>query len=144
MERISERGSVRGLEGVPADAQRLFATAYDVAPRFHLAMQAAFQRHVHNSVSKTINCPRSTTAEEVAQIYREAYRLGLKGVTVYCDGSRDEQVLSFGTAPERRAEPRYGAPAAQPEGCPECGAKIPPQHEGMCSVCVRCGYSHCA
>jgi ribonucleoside-diphosphate reductase alpha chain len=136
MEAIAERGSVRGLDGVPAEAQRLFATAYDVEPRWHLAMQAAFQRHVHNSVSKTINCPRATTPEEVAAIYREAYRLGLKGVTVYRDGSRDEQVLSFGDS----AAPGDGERSA----CPECGADIPPQHEGLCTVCVRCGYSRCA
>jgi ribonucleoside-diphosphate reductase alpha chain len=134
MEEIAARGSVRDLAAVPAEVQRLFATAYDVAPRWHLAMQAAFQRHVHNSVSKTINCPRATTPVEVAAIYREAYRLGLKGVTVFRDGSRGDQVLSFGES----ARPAEAPP------CPECGAALAPAHQGGCTSCVECGYSRCA
>ncbi len=105
MAQVAERGSVRGLDGVPAAVQALFATAHDVAPRWHLAMQAAFQRHIDNAVSKTINLPESATPEEVATIYREAFALGLKGVTVYRNGSRKEQVLAFG--PEMQS-------------CPEC------------------------
>jgi ribonucleoside-diphosphate reductase alpha chain len=135
MDRIAERGSVRGLDGVPADAQALFATAYDVAPRWHLRMQAAFQKHVDNSVSKTINLPESATVEEVAAIYREAYEIGLKGVTVYRDGSRVDQVLSFGASE---------AGSDEKSACPECAAPMPLAHQGACTVCLRCGYSRCA
>ena len=134
MERIAERGSVRGLDGVPEATQRRFATAYDVAPEWHIRMQAAFQRHVHNAVSKTINFPRSATVEDVQKAYELAWKLGCKGVTVYRDGSRDEQVLSFGGAEKGSVD---GAP------CPECGTALPRAHQGACVVCLECGYSRC-
>jgi ribonucleoside-diphosphate reductase alpha chain len=134
LDEIADRGSVRGLDGVPEAAQRLFATAYDVAPSWHVRMQAAFQVHVHNAVSKTINFPRSATVEDVEHAYAEAYRLGCKGVTVYRDGSRQEQVLSFGA---------NVAAAGEERPCPECSGPMPPAHQGSCSVCLECGYSRC-
>jgi ribonucleoside-diphosphate reductase alpha chain len=135
LERVAERGSVRGFAGVPEDAQRVFATAYDIAPGYHVRMQAAFQRHVHNAVSKTINFPRTATVEDVRGAYDLAWELGCKGVTVYRDGSRQEQVLSFG--PDGHERELRDVP------CPECGAPIPPAHQGSCSVCLECGFSQC-
>jgi ribonucleoside-diphosphate reductase alpha chain len=142
MEAIAETGSVRALDdrrakemGVPDEARRRFATAHDVEPIWHLRMQAVFQKHVDNAVSKTINCPRDTPPEEVASIFHEAYRLGCKGVTVFRDGSRAGQVLAFGEA----------AVDGETIGvCPECGAEGNPVHQGSCALCVKCGYSACA
>lgn len=134
MEKIAERGSVRGLAEVPEAVQRIFVTAYDIAPEWHVRMQAVFQRHVQNAVSKTINFPESATPEDVRSAYELAYRLGCKGVTVYRNRSRDEQVLSFGRSDQAEA---------RSSPCPECGAPVPPAHQGACSVCLECGYSRC-
>jgi ribonucleoside-diphosphate reductase alpha chain len=96
---ILKTGSVQGVAGVPDDVQRVFRCALDIAPMDHLRMQAAFQAHVDNAVSKTVNLPHDATVENVETVYREGHRLGLKGVTVFRYGSRSEQVLSLGARP---------------------------------------------
>ncbi len=78
-------------------SERLFRKAYQVAPQHHLDMQRAFQNHVDNAVSKTINLPENATSDEILAIYTQAHRLGLKGTTVFRDRSRDYQILSCGT-----------------------------------------------
>jgi len=113
-EHLRCRGTLDGA-GVPRDLQDLFVTALEVPPERHLAIQAAFQEQTDNSVSKTINLPEDATAGDVAGAYREAWRRGLKGITVYRYGSRSAQVMVLGTgeAPEEAEH----APKCDPGEC---------------------------
>ncbi|MFQ5735470.1 MAG: adenosylcobalamin-dependent ribonucleoside-diphosphate reductase [Thermodesulfobacteriota bacterium] len=93
VEFVSGGGDIRERRDVPEDMKKLFATAFDIAPPDQVRMQAAFQKHTDNAVSKTINLPPGSRPEDVAEAYRLAYSLGCKGITVYRSGTREEQVL---------------------------------------------------
>jgi ribonucleoside-diphosphate reductase alpha chain len=103
MRRVAESGHARHPE-VPEAWQRVFVTANEIAPEWHVRMQAAFQEHNDSAISKTVNFANQATEAEVEQIYRLAYELGCKGVTVYRDGSRDMQVLSTGSTARKVQE----------------------------------------
>lgn len=95
MERLATEGTLAKVSGVPEEIKRVFVCAHDIAPRWHMKMQAAFQKHCDASISKTINFPESATVEEVSEIYRLAYELGCKGVTVYRNGCRKDQPMAL-------------------------------------------------
>ena len=97
---LEARGSLRGAEGVGEEVQRLLATALEIPASRHLEIQAAFQRHTENSVSKTVNLPVDATPADIEQVYWRAWELGLKGVTIYRYGSRVAQVLELGKGEE--------------------------------------------
>ena len=94
MEALAHGVRLADREDVPADLRRRFATAHEIAPEWHVRMQAAFQSHTDLAVSKTVNLPRSASPEEIGKVFALAHELRCKGVTVYRDGSRDVQVLA--------------------------------------------------
>src|SRR5438046_1706895 len=107
MQRIAAAGHIH-FDEVPAEWQRVFVTAHDVTPEWHIRMQAAFQEFTDSAISKTCNFPHDATEDDAAQVYRLAYRLGCKGVTVYRDGARELQVLSTGATAKKVQEQAQG------------------------------------
>jgi ribonucleoside-diphosphate reductase alpha chain len=96
MRQVAEAGNIQHIEEIPREIRRLFITAHDIAPEWHVRTQAAFQEYTDNAVSKTVNFPNSATPEEVLQVYMMAYETGCKGVTIYRDNCRETQVLNVG------------------------------------------------
>ena len=96
MRKIAKIGTVQNIEEVPQDVRDVFVTAQDIAPEDHVKMQASFQKYVDSSISKTINFPNSATIDDVKKSYLTAWGMGCKGITIYRDGSRDNQVLNIG------------------------------------------------
>ena len=105
MEQLAQTGSLHHMgDSVPEWVQDLFTTSHDVTPEWHVRMQAAFQRHTDNAVSKTINFPSEATKENIEESYMLAFREGCKGITIYRDGSKDNQVLSPGQGQQTSIE----------------------------------------
>lgn len=104
MVKLSKLGSIRKVEEIPEDVRRVFVTAFDVAPEWHVRMQATFQKYVDNAVSKTVNLPHHATHDDVRKVYLLAYKLKCKGITIYRYGSKAEQVLQI-ASPSALAAP---------------------------------------
>lgn len=150
MKKVAERGSVRDLDEVPDDLKRIFVTAHDISPEWHVRIQAAFQKYVDNAVSKTINFRRDATVDDVRKAYLLAYELGCKGITVYRDGSREQQVLSVPgkvqtTSPYPQVEPRprpevtQGVTMRINTGCGKLYVTINEDEYGICEVFAQMG-----
>lgn len=109
--KIVEEGSLRDIPGIPSDLKRVYVTAMDIAAEDHIRMQAAFQKHVDNSITKTCNFPNDATHEDIRQAYVLGWKLRCKGLTVYRDGSRDVQILNLNKKKEKQTT-QAPAPAA--------------------------------
>jgi ribonucleoside-diphosphate reductase alpha chain len=121
MHEIAKSGSVQNIKEVPADVKKIFKTALDISPEWHVKMQAAWQKYCDNAVSKTINFPPDATKEDVRKAYQLAWKLGNKGITIYRYGSKSEQVLYIGeieTREKPEAEKLTQAPAETAGWCP--------------------------
>ena len=114
LRKIAAEGTVAHCEEIPEEVRRIFVCSHDIKPVDHIKMQAAFQRHTDNAVSKTVNFPKEATRNEVRDVYLLAYKEGCKGVTIYRDGSREEQVLNIGKVN------REGSSSAAAAACPTC------------------------
>jgi len=160
MKEIGSHKSLADVEGIPDDVKRLFVTAYDISPEWHIRMQAEFQKYTDNAVSKTVNFRNEASEEDIRRVYMLAYELKCKGVTVYRDGSRDAQVLSTGTnvpAKEQTAVPVVAsAGSIQPRprptitqgstekiktGCGNIYITINGDEQGLCEVFTTIGKS---
>jgi ribonucleoside-diphosphate reductase alpha chain len=123
-DRLAREHSIANMAYIPEEVRRVFVTSFDVPASQQVEMQAAFQRHVDNAVSKTINLPASANLQEVREAFLMAHRLGCKGMTVYREGSRPAQVLT---------PIKFQAP------CPDCGSSM--RYEEGALVCPACGYA---
>ena len=146
-EEISREGSVQSLDRVPDSVKRIFRTSHDISPEWHVRIQAAFQKHTDNAVSKTVNFPADATIEDVENAYLLAYGEGCKGLTIYRYGSRGTQVLNIGN---RKEDPPIIAPRPRPQrtqgvtervstGCGKLYVTVNSDPEGMCEVFAQMG-----
>jgi len=154
MELVAQTGSAANLEQIPLEIRRVLVTAHDIAPKWHVAMQAAFQEFTDNAVSKTVNFPNDATPEQIEEVYRLAYKLGCKGVTVYRSGSREAEVLTVGSkqstaetpqASQGGARPRKRPPVTRGQtervktGCGTLYVTVNEDDQGVCEVFTTIG-----
>lgn len=154
MKEIAQKGAVSHIDSLPEDIRRTFVAAHDISPEYHIKMQAAFQAHTDNAVSKTVNFEHDATVEDVRKVYQLAYRLGCKGVTIYRDGSRSEQVLNIGSVKKEgepsREEGGFILPRPRPDltagvtervkiGCGNLYITVNYDEQGVCEVFTNTG-----
>ncbi len=152
MKRIAKDGSIAHIDGIPEDIKHIFVTAHDVSPYWHVKMQAAFQLHTDNAVSKTVNFEEHATRKDIEEAYVLAYKNNLKGITVYRNNSRQFQPMNLDDKKkeekveetvETKVEEEYNPTGeVKTVTCPECGNTIE-MAEG-CFICLNCGYSGCS
>jgi ribonucleoside-diphosphate reductase alpha chain len=130
---IENHGSVQGLSEIPADIKRVFKVAHDIDWRDHIKMQAAFQKWTDNAITKTVNMPSFTTPNDIEEAYVLAWKLGCKGLTVYRDKTKSNQVIEFGSSKKAAQELL--------KKCPTCD--LPLVKDKRCYKCKHCGFSTC-
>ncbi len=144
---IVKTGSVQSVDAVPDNIKRLFRTSHDISTKWHVEIQAAFQKFTDNAVSKTVNFPAEATNKDVEKVYLSAYKSGCKGVTIYRYGSRDKQVLTIfeeeeravKVAPRSRPERTHGITERISTGCGKLYVTINSDDKGMCEVFAQMG-----
>jgi len=144
MEQLATGAKVHDIGGVPDRVKELFVTAHDISPEWHVRMQAAFQKSTHNAVSKTVNFSAEATVEDIAKVYTTAYEIGLKGITIYRDRSRDQQPMStgqsgkkaeeVGIAPRERSKVTSGFTERVTTGCGYIYVTVNSDERGICEV----------
>jgi ribonucleoside-diphosphate reductase alpha chain len=148
MQQLADGGRLRDIDGVPDKVKRVFVTAHEISPEWHVRMQAAFQRSTDNAVSKTVNFPHEATREDIAKVYMMAYEEGLKGITIYRDRSRETQVLvkgreekveGAGLTPRKRAKVTTGVTERVTTGCGNMYITVNHDEQGICEVFSHLG-----
>ncbi len=157
MEKIASEGTAHNIDALPEKIKKIFVTAHDISPEWHIKTQAVFQKHIDNAVSKTVNFPHSATADDIRKVYDMAFELGCKGVTVYRDGSRDNQVLQISSttpdkkesaetheilravAPRPRHDVTWGATRKMNTGCGSLYVTINEDEQGIFEVFAAMG-----
>ncbi len=152
MEEVAEEGSVAHIKGIPEEIKKVYVTSHDISPKWHIRMQGAFQKYVDNAVSKTINFTKDATKQEIQMAYELAYESGCKGVTVYRDGSRENQVLNVGKevkeatttnghrfAPRERPLITTGMTQKIETGCGHLYITINSDEKGACEIFTQMG-----